>query len=277
MAMNAEYLRHIQEAEKAGNAEGVALLRDQQAVFNAARDAGLVTELPVTSSEDYAAGESEPVASQIERSLLVAEYKSQPHTPELVTATFQTIWDDRAERVADLLGGSLASVAGVDRTQEEIAQLEAEGRRLGYVPPELATQDKRHILGVMFPEMQCNGVRAGNTVSNEQVRVGWFDYEAAIEGPHPDKTERELEVIFARTGRSGMNLTEYVIAGQDSKLFTGKYLDQGTTSSRLPGSRNGGRVVNADFYPDGYLYVSSHLLPDSHYPSLRGRSVGVKK
>lgn len=49
MGMNAEHMRHIQAEEAKGNAAGVAFLKGHQMVFNAARDAGIVTELPVLS------------------------------------------------------------------------------------------------------------------------------------------------------------------------------------------------------------------------------------
>lgn len=205
----------------------------------------------------------------------LADYESKSHTPELLTATFQAIWKDRESRVAHLLDKPLAPVVPCDRTAEEIKQLEAEGRRLAYLPPELATQENRHILGSMFPKMQGNSVEEGNTVTNEQVRSGWFDYEAAIQAPHLYTNEKKLRKLLAKQGRLGMNITEYVIAGQDSKLFTGKYLDQDSTYVRLLGSRYDGDVVSAGFGPDG-LVVSWSLGPDRHGPGWGGRSVGVK-
>ncbi len=52
MGMNAEYLRHIQKAEKAGNTTGAKFLKGQLDVFNAARDAGVVQELPLQKSSE---------------------------------------------------------------------------------------------------------------------------------------------------------------------------------------------------------------------------------
>lgn len=264
MAANLERL--AQDFAKGGYHDVANGLRKDANRF---RSAGGPEELPTnTPSRQDAPG------SRVAR--IITEYKTGPNIPEILTATFQQIWEIRAAQVADLLGKPLAPVAPVDRTKEEIARLEKEGRMLGYVPPELATQEKRHILGAMFPKMQSHSVQRGNSVTNEVARSGWFDYEAAIDGPYPNLTEDGLKRTLAQKGRPGMNATEYVIAGQDSKAFTGKYLDQDITWSRLPGSRLEGRVVGAGFYPGGRLFVRSFLGPGLHIPGLRGRSVGVK-
>ncbi|GEM_PF-5470881 len=79
MGMNAEYLRHIQEAEKAGNTAGAQLLRGQLEVFNAARDAGVVQELPPVASKSQ-----EKVSQRVEQSLLP--------TPEALVVLAKKEW-----------------------------------------------------------------------------------------------------------------------------------------------------------------------------------------
>ncbi len=206
----------------------------------------------------------------------VSEYISIPHTSELVTATFQSIWKERESRVAHLLEEPFNPIANCDRTTQEIAKSEKEGKRLGYLPPELAAGENRHILAAMFPQMESRSCQEGNIVTNQYLPFGWFDYEAAIEAPYLETNEVELRELFDREGRKGINLTQYIVAGQDSKLFTGRNLDEVGTWVRLLGSRKGGRVVDANFSPFNTLYVGWELDPRFHDDVLGGRSVGVK-
>lgn len=219
-----------------------------------------------------------PPTSQDLLSQPVREYDKGPLTPGLVTAVFQTIWQVRGESI-----GQGFSVTPCDRTQEELAQLVENGRRIGYLPDPLKTQQDRPLLAKMFPRMQSYSLQEENPVKNGANRSGWFDYEASIDAPYHDTTEQGLrDKITSEAERVQrelleMNLNEYVIAGQDSRLFTGKYLDQNSTWSRLLGSRDEGGVVDADFRPGGRLNVHWHLFSQVHDPSLGGRSVGVKK
>lgn len=207
----------------------------------------------------------DPLASVIEA------YQNQPHTSELVTQTHQAIWQARGKLV-----GASFEVTPCPYTQEELADLEANGKRIGYLPAELATQQIRHKLGEMFPKMQSHSVQEGNSVTNDRNPSGWFDYEVAIDAPYLDTKEGQLMDKIKKDGRRILTLNEYIVAGQDNKLFTGQYLDETRTWVRL-GSRSGGNVVYAYFHSDGRLSVYWRFESDDHYPDLGGRSSGVKK
>ena len=207
----------------------------------------------------------DPLASVIEA------YNNQPHTPDIVTQTHQAIWQARGELV-----GATYEVTPCPYTQEKIAEDEANGIRHGYLPAELATQQTRHKLGEMFPKMQSHSVKEGNSVTNDENPHGWFDYEAAIDAPYLGTKERQLMDGIKKDGRKILSLNQYIVAREDSKLFTGQYLDEGGTSVRL-GSRYGGDLVSANSDRDGRLHVYWDLLPGGHDPVLGGRSSGVKK
>ncbi|MDP3724704.1 MAG: hypothetical protein Q8R11_03695 [bacterium] len=121
-----------------------------------------------------------------------------------------------------------------------------------------------------------HSVQEENSVTNEADRFGWFDYEVSIDAPYLDTTEEQLRERIAADGRLEMNVSEYIVAGEESKLFTGKFLDQGNTWARLLGSRCDDMVVYAGFGSGGGLRVRWALNPQRHYPRLGGRSVGVK-
>ena len=202
---------------------------------------------------------------------VIEAYQNQPHTPELVTQTFQTIWQARGELV-----GSVYEVTPCPYTQEELADLEANGKRVGYLPTELATQESRHILGQMFPRMESHCVQKDNSLTNDENPSGWFDYESAIDAPYLDTNEKQLIERVTKDGRNLLSLNQYIVAGQDSKLLTSKYLDEDRTWVRL-GSRDGGRLVGANFGRGGLLHVSWPLEADDHTPLSGGRSSGVEK
>lgn len=203
--------------------------------------------------------------------LAVREFKASPLTPELVTKTFQTIWQVRGESA-----GLEVVVAPCDRSAEELAELVKARRHIGYLPEQGMTQENRPLFAKMFPRLRSHSVQEENSVTNEANRFGWFDYEASVDAPYLDTTEDQLKERIAADGRLEMNVSEYIVAGEDSKLFTGKFLDQGNTWARLLGSRLGGEVVRAYFLSDGDLVVSWGLVPQGHGPGLGGRSVGVK-
>jgi len=196
---------------------------------------------------------------------------------ESITSTFSAIWTTRKILLENAGIDTVLTFTPCTYTQEELEKLEAQGRRVGYLPPEVSTQEQRCLLGIMFPEMQSHGVKEGNTVTNEVSPSGWFDYEVAIDAPHLNTTEYALRKAMKKEDRLGMNLNQYIVASQDSKVLNGKYLDEVSTWARLLGSRNGGRVVRAEFNGHGYLYVYSDLHPQDRHPRLGGRFVGVPK
>ncbi len=234
-------------------AQAKRVLRDAKV-----KDPGPKVDGVSVAARPSAQNEVDPLASVIEA------YQNQPHTPELVTQTHQAVWQARGELV-----GATYEVTLCPYTQEQLADLEASGKRVGYLPAELATQQTRHILGEMFPKMQSHSVKEGNSVTNDESPSGWFDYEAAIDAPYLDTKEKQLTDQVAKDGRKLLSLNQYIVAGQDSKLFTGQYLDETTTWVRL-GSRDGDRIVGAGFYRDGSLHVFWTLYADRHDPYLGG-------
>lgn len=193
-------------------------------------------------------------------------------TPDAVTDSFGRIWEQRGQLVVI----TNFEITQCTYSQNELKELEKRNLRVGYLPGEVATQQTRHILGEMFPKMRSHSVQEGNSVTNDENPSGWFDYEAAIDAPYLDTKEKELMDRIKKHGRTLLSLNQYIVAGQDSKLFTGQYLDETTTWSRL-GSRRGGRVVPARFDRGGSFSVGWELFADNRYPLLGGRSSGVNK
>lgn len=241
-------------------AQAKRLLRDAKV-----KDPGPKVDGTSVATRPSVQTEMDPLASVIEA------YQNQPHTPEFVTQTHQAIWQTRGELV-----GASFEVTPCPYTQEQLANFEAKGMRVGYLPAELSTQQTRHVLGEMFLKMQSHSVQKDNSVTNDESPSGWFDYEAAIEASYLDTKEGQLKDAIKKDGRTILSLNQYIVAGQDSKLFTGQYLDEARTFVRL-GSRCDGRRVLAYFDRDGSLNVDWRLHAGDHYPDLGGRSSGVAK
>lgn len=159
-------------------------------------------------------------------------------------------------------------------TQERIDELKRRGRGIGYLPKELSTQETRYKLGKISPAMGSNSVREGNLVTNDENPHDWFDYDITIDAPHLNTNEKQLFQEVEDEGRKLMSENQYIVAGWDSKLFTGKYLDQDSTWARVA-SRNEGRLVNVYFDSYGDLRADSGLEPDDRYPDIGGRCAVV--
>ncbi|MCW0213113.1 MAG: hypothetical protein OJJ54_07125 [Pseudonocardia sp.] len=205
-------------------------------------------------------------------------------TADGLTRLHQRLWTERGNRI-----GRDLTVPPCPYTADELAALAAGNRRVGYLPPEVATRATRHLLGAMFPAMDCYSLQPDNEVENLVTRPGWFDYEAAIDAPYGDTTEAELRRRVADDGRELLNLNQYIVAAQDSRLFTGHYLDERRTWPRI-GILVTGRIVCVRVDGDemaeglgdeppqpGALLTAYDLHHDFKAPYTGGRSFGVAR
>ena len=196
----------------------------------------------------------------------IAEYRSQPHTPELVNTTWQTLWVEWGKRIGETFG-----VPQCDRTAEELVQLQKENKAILLIPDNVDLI----MLGKMFPQMRSRAVSEGTTVT-EPNKGGSIDIEMDLDSPHGNTTEDQIKDFLEQQERDGQRLKTYIIGSQFSKLLTAHYLDENTTS-RLPGSRREGGMVHAYYHSGGRLHVDSPLPPQDHNPQMGFRSEGVKR
>ncbi|MFZ5366098.1 MAG: hypothetical protein ACOZBZ_02295 [Patescibacteria group bacterium] len=200
----------------------------------------------------------------------IQEYKTQPHTPELVTKTWERLWQ--------VWGGGVNLnfiVPACNRPQEKLVELEnlPEPRMMIYCPDKIATPEGLFLLGEIFPHMESWSLEKGARVINEVNVGGWYDIEARIEAPYTGTTEDGLRKLFASQGRTGQRLATYIIGAQFSFLITGHYFDDSRSrQSRLLGSRCWDRVLYARFHWSGRLIVFADLLPQFHDSLTGGRS-----
>src|SRR5580765_3248561 len=107
---------------------------------------------------------------------VLARYRSASLDPKVVTDVVREIWRVRGARV-----GETFDVPQCPYSVEDLAALDAAGRRLAYLPQSLATQSARPQLADVFPAMDDFALLADNSVTNDVDHAGWFDYEVVIE------------------------------------------------------------------------------------------------
>ncbi len=212
----------------------------------------------------------------------VRAFADDPTDPDTATRALREIWRERGDRI-----GASFDVPPCPYSAAELRALAADVRRVGYLPPEMATQATRHLLAKIFPLLQSYALFERNPVTNLDNPSGWFDYDAAEEAPYLNTDAPELIETVTAEGRWLATLNQYVVASQDSKLLTGRYLDEGRTWSRLaqfvdgklvcsridgPAAPGGERV---EVPVDGSLLVAFDLGDADRVALLGGRSVGA--
>lgn len=197
--------------------------------------------------------------------LAAKEYKESPNSPEKVTAFWQAFWTENGKKV-----NLSISVPECPFTQKQLEEMRRKDKGPIYLPEELSTQKSRHLLGKMFPKMKSHSVEEGNSVTNEVARSGWRQFDMSLDALHLGTNENQLKEAMISQRDEEPTLNEYIVAGQASKLITGKYLDEGSWS-RILGSRLVGGVVSAYFDSGGLLHVISVWLPVYRDSRLGGR------
>ncbi|GAA1857511.1 hypothetical protein GCM10009836_42150 [Pseudonocardia ailaonensis] len=212
----------------------------------------------------------------------MAAYRANPTDPDVVTSAFREIWRERAAAA-----GTVHDVPPCPYTAAELAAVDAAGRRVGYLPAELATQRTRHRLAAIFPLLRSFALFEGNPVTNLDNPSGWFDYDAGTDAPYLGSDEHDLVAAVAAEGRTLASLNQYIVATQDSKLLTGRYLDERVTWSRFAHYIGGRMVCSRVDGPEppaadrpeepneGSLLVAFDLGPGDRVDYLGGRSVGA--
>lgn len=218
---------------------------------------------------------------------VIKEYKTQPHTPELVTATWDRVWQVWGERI-----DSKFAVPPLDRTPEELEAIEQSGNMMVYVPEKQASHENRHLFGKIFPRMlDERGEKVIARVINKHNQGGWYDIEtrlASLVYSTEETLAKKLLIpeLLKSQKRAGQRLGTYIIGSQFSKEVTGYYFDENSTEwskatgydpdkyhlsswSSLGGSyildggkdcydRPTGSTIGARFFPDGRLAVESY-------------------
>lgn len=208
---------------------------------------------------------------------VILEYKSGPLSPELVNLTWQAVW-----RVWGKSIDHSFIVPSCDRTIEELASLESEGRGVILTPDEIYTQRGLVLLEKIFPKMGGWIEEYGKTGIKVENRVrsgGCIDIEMdpKIFGKPTESFYLDQQLIenIASKGKKGLRLATYIVGSQFSKLLTGRYFDQEYgIYLGLFGSSVNGNVVTAGFGSNGRLYLE--LTKKSIYWGLDTRSEGMK-
>ena len=205
------------------------------------------------------------------------EYKADPKSNEALTRLNRTFYEIMGQRI-DLE----IAVPDCDWTAKEIDKMmpTVEGKAVKsqvlYFPSELRGRDGLVRLGRMFGLTNWS-VREDTTIASEdELPSDWIRIEGTIDAPNRNTWESDLKQHAKKHNLFGQNLNVYILGSRFAKLLEDGYFDQGPTYSRLPGSRYGGRLVDAHCYSHGGLHVCSDLNPDDRNSDIGARFAGVK-
>ena len=197
------------------------------------------------------------------------EQKSGSLTPEVVTRYWQVKFTVDGERA-----GIDFAVPDCDWTAEAIRRpmVDIRGREIPGLMIPVIRGVTLPVLGRMYPLMHNSSVREGiysMPIKDVHNTEGWVKVYASMESPNCNTSRRDAERFAKDKGYlEGREIT-YILGSQAYKELNldndteGHYFDEnGETWSFLPGSRVGDRLIDANFYPDGDLYVFCGLDPD---------------
>ncbi|MDO8620719.1 MAG: hypothetical protein Q7R31_00320 [Candidatus Levybacteria bacterium] len=212
---------------------------------------------------------------------VTASVEVKPFSPEAVTNYWRTKLQADGKRI-----GLSISVPDCSWTEAEIRKpmVDVKGNEvpsmLVYVPQELMGKEGLVRLGQMYPKMNNWSVQEDTSVQNSpdaNKKGGWVKVEAIVDAPNLNTTQEDLEQHAKDKKYFAQTLNTFILASQANKDLTGRYLDEGSTWSRLLGSRRASGVVHADFGSGGYLFVGWGLGPQGHGSGIGGRFEEVKK
>ncbi len=206
----------------------------------------------------------------------ISEYTTGLLTPELVDATWQTIWNSWGNN----LGGHRFEVPSCDRSALGLEELKQQGKHVLLVPDKVMTPEGLVLLGKLIPHKSApSGIlwreSAIREIINYDNRGGTIDVEMG-DNPNPNLTETELKRLFDEQGRTGQRLATYIIGSLFSKLLTGKTFDSNFHSSRLIGSSYDNHAIGVICAVDGTIVIVPDLDGRIAMPHLNGRSEGRK-
>lgn len=219
--------------------------------------------------------------------LATAAYKAHPDNPERLSDFNQAFW--YAARIRMGVAQSDLVVGQCPYNEHQIRQFMGFGRRLGrssrptdfglFVPQIVSTAPEGLILlGRAYSEVMRSRVFQGTTVLNvdndgQPINLyGWMRTEERMDVPYTGTNQDQAERIVEKRNRVGQTLNVYAVAGQQSRLLTGQYLDE-RTWVRILSSRIRSRVVSASFRGGDRCNVGQSLSRTHVNGSLGVRSV----
>lgn len=217
--------------------------------------------------------------------LALAEYRSHPTNPGRLYDFQEAHW--KLNGLAMGLSKRDIVISDVPYTEKEMNKFMGAGgfRKRAYPDfalflPEVCSTAPEGLLllSKAYPEMRWDqpaitGVQNVDKMGDPVSLSGWLRPEKSIDAPYINTNEAHAEEVIMVRNRQGQTLNVYAEAGQQSKLLTGQYLDEGSTWVRIMSSRVLGRVVHGDFNVAGSCYVHWLLGSGSASSSLGVRSV----
>ncbi len=197
----------------------------------------------------------------------IEEYKNQPTSPEAVTNFWKSFIESQIRKSGENI--PIPEVAPCDRTAEELAELQAEGRSMVYNP-----SLDYPLLAKVFPLIKDSMPgRHSNSVEVRDVYDAptWSDIESSYTTPNIGVHLPEVDQHFKAQELEPQRLSTYLWATSASKELTGHYFDeQDGVYARL----NGSKEVRNIHAPKSYQHKRNFAAA---YHNFQGRESIVLK
>lgn len=189
---------------------------------------------------------------------VIDAYTKGPITSEVVTRYWQAKFNADGEGV-----GFNVIVPECNWSAEEIqrSMVDRHGNKVAGMMVYNSREITLPLLGRMYPKMRSYSVEDKTPITDIHDTEGWVKVYASVDALNLTTTRTQAESFAEDQGYLGGRLKNYILASQASHDLTGRYFDQGSTWSWLPGSRVGGLLVGADFGGGGFLGVGWVLGP----------------
>lgn len=141
--------------------------------------------------------------------------------PQTEAERQMNIWQGFYDFINERSGLQL-TVPPLDRTEAEVKELEARGRMLVYVHPEISTAKAIPTLALTLPGVDS---RVSNKYKNKIDQHGWLDVEKSVETPHVGISPEETIQKLKEDGLEPQTVNTYLIASVFSRFINGEYFD----------------------------------------------------
>ncbi len=206
---------------------------------------------------------------------LVPEYIKHQHSPEVLTRFNRAFYEAYGAKIGLKINTPdlQASEKDIKKTMPTVKGKRVKSLAL-YYPPELQGKEGLVRLGRMF-NLESWSVQKDTPIVSTEIPAVWLAVEGTVDAPNRNTREDDLAKHAPKHNLLGQDLNLYILGSRFIKFLEDCHFDQGATWSRLPASRDGGRLVGAHCPSDGVVLVDSRLNPDRRVPPLGARFARV--
>jgi hypothetical protein len=211
---------------------------------------------------------------------LFALYSQEPHSPQLIQKTWQTIYDYTVNQGKT---GKRIQVPPLTMTESELKGVSMKDTRgehfspMGlYLAPEL-TGEKG--LVILLQILHKIGMREewNPNMPYDNEEAGWFLTERSLKIPNLDSTPQQIQAFLTARNRRIIGMNQYLGLAIFNRITTWHFQDKKTFTLLSNGFSENNRIAWACFDEDDSLSMDRTMKFKVHYPWVGAYSVRAIK